>query len=353
MKLHHGDCLEVLPRFKKNHFDSCVTDPPYHFQSIIKRFGKKSSAPAKSNGETGIYKRVSKGFLGNEWDGGSIAFEPSTWRKVYRVLKPGAHLVAFGAPRNFHQLVTAIEKAGFEIRDTLYWFFLTGFPKAYDTAQQIEKKLTTGIERRPNRKLGGITVDRFSGHAFKQGAIADTGGQIELTLPEAIEWKGWASALKPCYEPIVLARKPLIGSIAENVLKYGTGSLNVDACRLPDGSWPGNVLHDGCLRYFLDTKADKDERIGSDHPTVKPLALMRWLVRLTTRKSGKVLDPFAGTGITAEAAYYEGMKSVLVEMEEKYLKDIKRRMDVLGRGPFRRLAEIAAAKPADQGPLFG
>jgi site-specific DNA-methyltransferase (adenine-specific) len=185
--LHCGDCLEVLGTFEPDTFDSCVTDPPYHFASIVKRFGADDAAPAKS-GKTGAYKRASAGFMGKQWDGGDIAFRPETWAAVYRVLKPGAHLVAFGAPKNFHRLACAIEDAGFEIRDTLAWLFGSGFPKSHDVSKGIDR--AAGAEREivgTSENWGTRPEIGPSGHKGNWNiSIAAT--------DSAREWSGWGTA---------------------------------------------------------------------------------------------------------------------------------------------------------------
>lgn len=380
----HGDMLDHLPELAARGatFDACVTDPPYHLSSIVKRFSNDNAAPAKSDGPTGVYARASSGFMGQKWDGGDIAFRPETWRLVYELLKPGAHLLAFSGTRTYHRMVCAIEDAGFEVRDQIGWLFGSGFPKSHN--------------------LEG-------------------------------DWGGWGTALKPAWEPIVLARKPLDGTVAANVLEHGTGALNIDGCRVPTtgetisaghadsirrgnfhehegwqrpwktdveeharrreaalerantlGRWPANVVHDGsdevlaafaqfgerqtskpgavfkrqsateldgyrgaalgaesrsvgtpmiahgdtgtAARFFYSAKADATDRLGSKHPTVKPVDLMRWLVRLVTPPGGTVLDPFAGTGTTGMACLAEGFDCTLIEMQAKYVEDIRRRL---------------------------
>jgi site-specific DNA-methyltransferase (adenine-specific) len=220
--LHLGDCLEYIKTMSEDSIDSIVTDPPYHLKSIVKRFGKPDSTPAQF-GSDGAYSRHSTGFMGKEWDGGDIAHDPKTWEACVRVAKPGAFLLAFGGTRTFHRLACAIEDAGWEIRDCVMWVYGSGFPKSHN--------------------LKG-------------------------------EWQGWGTALKPAWEPIIVARKPVEGSVAENVLEYGAGALNIDASRVegepvpinkleewsgfgqkikPDyeqeintkGRWPANLIHDG------------------------------------------------------------------------------------------------------------
>lgn len=355
-----GDCIEQMRAMPAESAHSAVTDPPYHFASIVKRFGKPGSAVAQ-HGTDGAYARASKGFMGKEWDGGDIAFRPETWAEVLRVLKPGGHLLAFGSSKGAHRMAVAIEDAGFEIRDTIMWLYGTGMPKSH--------------------------------------------GQDE-------EWVGWGSALKPAYEPIIMARRPFIGSIRSNLNSHRTGAINIDDCRVPaegrplrvgdykttadnvyegrqDGSlmggskaagltdlgrFPANVLHDGsdevvaafpesagqqgdlkatgkarptktcfgdmpeplphaarkdsgsAARFFWSSKASKIDRAGSGHPTIKPVALMRYLCRLVTPPGGTVLDPFAGSGTTGQAALAEGFNAILIEREIEYQIDIRRRL---------------------------
>ena len=144
VSIHHASCLDWLAEYDGPLFDSCVTDPPYHLTSIVKRFGGKNAAEAKV-GATGAYARAAKGFMGKEWDGGDIAFRPETWRAVYDALKPGAHLVAFSGTRTYHRMACAIEDAGFEIRDQLMWCYGSGFPKSHDVSKGIDK--AAGVER--------------------------------------------------------------------------------------------------------------------------------------------------------------------------------------------------------------
>lgn len=322
----NADCVTTMKEWAAAGVlvDSVVTDPPYHLTSIVKRFGKEGSAPAKSDGPTGVYKRSSAGFMGKEWDGGDVAFQPETWRAAYDLLKPGGYLLAFGGTRTYHRLACAIEDAGFEVRDQICWLYGTGFPKSHN--------------------LSG-------------------------------EWQGWGTALKPAIEPIVVARKPPIGTVAENVLAYGTGALNIDGCRIavdperddprlggkgawstanmaknvygdyrgtettssPKGRWPANVIHDGSAevesafpagsaRFFYSAKASKADRAGSKHPTVKPIALMRYLCRLVTPPGGVVLDPFCGSGTTVQAAMQEGFNAIGIEREAQYHADATARM---------------------------
>lgn len=361
LKVLPGDMREVLAEMPDNSVDSVVTDPPYHLTSIVKRFGA-GNAPAQF-GSDGAFQRASKGFMGKEWDGGDIAFNPATWAEVLRVLKPGGHMTAFNHSRTFHRMWCAVEDAGFEIRDTLMWIYGSGFPKSHDVAKGIAALAARGSSRPEDIRReamgenyapsgrGRVNYDHGCGSAMS-GATAEPAG----------DWAGWGTALKPAFEPIVLARKPLAeSSVARQVLATGTGAVNIGACRVGDekrvaaytslapchgnalgaagtqearrgtqsepkeyvGRWPANVLHGGLegdwARYFYCAKAGKADRRGSDHPTVKPQALMRWLVRLVTPPGGLVLDPFAGSGSTGWAADAEGFDCTMIEQDLDYI----------------------------------
>lgn len=446
--LKPGDCLETLKTLPDCSIDACVTDPPYHLTSIVKRFGGANAAPAK-HGTDGAFARASRGFMGRVWDGGDIAFRVELWAEVYRVLKPGGHVAAFSATRTYHRMACAIEDAGFEIRDQLAWCYGSGFPKSHDVSKAIDK--AAGAERAKVRDYNPRNPKVTGGG--KDGTEGETRPWIEAAMERgyhekdgndpatgaAREWQGWGTALKPSWEPICLGRKPLIGTVAENVLRHGTGALNIDGCRVPtdevaeigkpswggpmkrlsaapgqqgklvprtqphnSGRWPANVVHDGsdevvgafpgarssggggrstgarggkgqiwgsagigadtsdtqygdsgsAARFFYTAKADKQDRMGSKHPTVKPVDLMQWLCRLITPPGGTVLDPFAGSGSTGEAAWREGFNAVLCEREEEYQADIAERLRLASAGPMERKAR--AIKQVDTiGPLFG
>ncbi|CAN0653128.1 site-specific DNA-methyltransferase (adenine-specific) [Nitratireductor aquimarinus] len=396
VSLYAGDCLEVLDALPENSVDSIVCDPPYHLTSIVKRFGAGQAAEAKA-GATGAFKRASAGFMGKQWDGGDIAFRPETWAKVLRVLKPGGYVLAFASTRGFGRMSVAIEDAGFITLPFIAWVFGSGFPKATR-----------------------VKAEGYDGHRY--------GGQ----------------ALKPAIEPIYMGQKPFEKGLSgtDNILKWGTGAINIGGCRIhaedakgyeytvkrtapgatqnetgqtkfedgtlysaktQDGRWPANLIHDGsdevvstfpdapgqqrevnegfapktgatvygdygprptvtprdnggsASRFFYAAKADAEDRVGSKHPTVKPLDLMQYLVRLVTPKDGTVLDPFAGTGTTGEAAWREGFNAVLIEREAEYQADIATRMD-LALKPTKRAA-VAKSKGklmgAEDTPLFG
>jgi site-specific DNA-methyltransferase (adenine-specific) len=322
-----GDCLEVMPKLEAESFDSVVTDPPYGLS-----------------------------FMGKDWDHGVPG--EHFWREVLRVAKPGAHLLAFGGTRTFHRLACAIGDAGWEIRDCLMWVYGMGFPKSLDVSKAIDK--AAGAER-PREKCGTLgSVRSFADDVWTQ----KNGGRRIVDNPitsDAARWQGWGTALKPAWEPIILARKPLSGTVAENVMEYGTGAINVDGCRVFCEPWkahrasglardefftrgpatvidkaphiagrfPANLIHDGsedatepmgeASRFFYCAKASKSDRDdGNNHPTVKPTDLMRYLCRLVTPPGGTVLDPFAGSGSTGKAAILEGFEFIGIEVGAEY-----------------------------------
>lgn len=276
--IHHGDCREVLPSLADCSIDSVVTDPPYH----LTQNKKGGSGQASVNLSTPQGRaRITTGFMGKAWDGGEVAHDPSVWSECLRVLKPGGHLLAFGGSRTYHRLACAIEDAGFEIRDQIQWIYGSGFPKSLDVSKAIDaaagaERASVGIVDRRTQLDGSIRSPSSSEpHSAGYGSIVG-GRAVDVTLPKtdaAKQWDGWGTALKPAHEPIVLARKPLCGTVAENVLRYGTGGLNIDGCRIARtgahageaygnngnvrysggevapvnhlGRWPANVIHDG------------------------------------------------------------------------------------------------------------
>jgi DNA modification methylase len=264
--LRNGDCIEQMRQLPANSVDSIVTDPPYEL-----------------------------GFMGKSWDSTGIAYSVKMWDEALRVLKPGGHLLAFSGSRTYHRMACAIEDAGFEIRDQIMWVYGSGFPKSMDVSKAIDKQ--AGVEREVVgtriKKAGDITGGNFK----RDDLYADT--LLNITEPatdKAKQWAGWGTALKPAHEPIVLARKPLIGTVATNVIIHGTGALNIDGSRIgsgtgetktvnyPDirgnnfnnangsveytvtdqGRWPANFIHDGLdedwARFFYCAKASKKDR---------------------------------------------------------------------------------------------
>lgn len=205
--VHIGNNLDVLPTLPDCSVDSIVTDPPYEL-----------------------------GFMGKKWDNTGIAYNTDLWRECLRVLKPGGHLLAFGGTRTWHRIAVAIEDAGFEVRDSIAWMYGSGFPKSLDISKAIDK--AAGAER----EIIGTKIASPKGISGAEtrtdsaaGAYGGEAKKIDITAPatpEAQQWEGWGTALKPAFEPIIVARKPLIGTVAENVLTYGTGGLNIDGSRI-------------------------------------------------------------------------------------------------------------------------
>lgn len=337
-----GDNRQTLKTLADNSIDAIVTDPPYGID-----------------------------FLGKAWDANTGALE--TYQECLRVLKPGGHIVAFSAARTYHHLAITLEQAGFEIRDQIMWIYSSGFPKSQDVGKSIDR-----TNKKKNRN------------------------------DDSDSWQGWGTALKPAHEPIALARKPLKVSIAKNVQKWGTGALNIDACRVEfaedddpnatfagggtnwhqaitqedtavratledrkafssdQGRFPSNVIGeiaDGYQKYFYCPKVSRRERhtgfedpgprhpgadgggyqvhnvndavivkgqgdqSGNNHPTVKPVELMKYLIKLVTPKGGIVLDPFNGSGSTGMAAVELGHEYVGCELDPNYVEIAKKRIE--------------------------
>lgn len=269
-----GDMLVELPKLETDSIDACCTDPPYH---LTNNTGSRSPNPGRYT-PIGKPKTPRGGFMGKQWDGGDVAFRPETWEAVWRVLKPGAHLLAFGGTRTFHRMACAIEDAGFEIRDTIAWMYGSGFPKSLDVSKAIDK--AAGAVREVVGQHPTPAANKPGGNSYSMGVtgMPATAVLTAPATPEAARWSGWGTALKPAMELICVARKPLAAkTVAANVLKYGAGALNIDACRIeaaqgdepmkwetprggiwktdnattadiapsPLGRFPANVCHDG------------------------------------------------------------------------------------------------------------
>lgn len=236
-----GDCIQVMRALKDNSVDSVVTDPPYDLTSGKK--GGTGEASLNLNSPAGWSRISTGGFMGKEWDSTGVAFDPVTWAEVLRILKPGGHLLAFGATRTYHRMACAIEDAGFEIRDSIHWVTGSGFPKSLDISRVIDKRAGAEREVIGYRKPEGSAIagnaepDQTGSHIWtgklrSSVALTDAGKQ----------WNGWGTALKPAHEPIVVARKPLTGTVAANVLEWGTGGINVDGCRVHGGPSTGGSI---------------------------------------------------------------------------------------------------------------
>mgnify|MGYP003111988605 CR=1 FL=1 len=317
MLLLNGDCIEEMQKLIDDgkQVDSIVTDPPYHLTSITERFGKEGSAPAQ-HGTDGAFARASKGFMGKEWDGGDIAFRKETWELAYKLLKPGGHLLAFSGSRTYHRMAVAIEDAGFDIRDQIMWLYGSGFPKSLNIGKAIDKKLGNDREVVGTIERGSVekAIEKGVGYTAdpaNQNNKAIFGYGTETVTKGNTEWEGWGTALKPAHEPIVMARKPISEkSIADNVLKHGTGGINIDGCRIEyadendrsgwhktggggkgyqdtdtfkirkitpeeiqertkDGRFPANVMHDGSeeVRKIFPKTGSKGK---AKHPDTNP-----------------------------------------------------------------------------------
>lgn len=234
----NGDSLKELDKLPEKSIDAVITDPPYGLTSITKRCGKEGSAPIQ-HGKDGSFQRLTKGFMGKQWDGSGIEYNVDLWRKVYRVMKPGAYLLAFGGARTFHRIACAIEDAGFEIKDTIMWLYGSGFPKSMSIGKCIESKLLNGsgnvkdIKKLDGKKtkyksIGKLEVEQ----GYREKEYIRTKTDVDFKTEEGKKWDGWGTQLKPAYEPIIMTRKPVEKTIIENVMKYGVGGINIDECRV-------------------------------------------------------------------------------------------------------------------------
>lgn len=394
--LFHGDALTQLATLPDASVDAVITDPPYEI-----------------------------GVAGQAWDSTGIAYSTPMWAECLRVLKPGGHLLSFGAPRTYHRMVVAAEDAGFRVIDQLDWIYTHGKPKGVDLARAIDRhrddreqvlQVTAWLKTArdaagwTNRQIdevfgfsgmgglwttqgkaaiiptdeqwarlrGAIGFDdtdilplvtelnarkRTVGEAFEQreiisrkqgnartaglyGAMSENRVKSQAHSDEARRWEGWNTQLKPAHDPILLARKSTgYDSLVGGLLRHGVGGLNVAGCPASGGGYPTNILlgHDcppgGCFpgcpvretgdasRSFpvfrLESRTPARERVEVDgvrHDTPKPLALMRYLVRLVTPPGGTVLDPFAGSSTTLLAARDEGMHAIGIEQHEPYAR---------------------------------
>jgi len=386
MNLLCGDCIDEMKAFPDNCVDSIVTDPPYGIN-----------------------------FMGKKWDYKVPSVE--VWQECLRILKPGGYLLSFAGTRTQHRMACNIEDAGFEIRDMIAWVYGSGFPISQNISKMIDKN--AGAQREIVGTKGtapDIRGNSSNGRGISSQVSKDT-ERLENYItapatPEAKQWDGWGTALKPALEPITVSRKPLSEkTVAKNVLKYGTGGINIDGCRIetedtlsfgsrkigdgikyskcepttdgiqnPQGRFPANLIHDGSdevLEEFPDTKSGaikagqsvgtdhtagdishnrkggrpvqpkdipmsqgsaarffycaktskKERREGNTHPTVKPLKLMKYLIRLVTPSNGTILDPFMGSGTSGIAAIEEGVNFIGIEIDKDYFNIAKKRID--------------------------
>ncbi len=377
MKLYKGDCLKIMKDIPSDSVDAVVTDPPYGWA-----------------------------FMGKKWD--YNVPEIAVWEEVCRVLKPGGFLLCCAGNRTYHRIAVNIEDAGFNIRDQIIWIYGTGLPKSHNISKALDRM--AGAERKvgenkniKGRKDGGIwgkSINRPWKKRVRSGKY-DNASITAPATPDAEKWEGYGTGLKPAHESIIVAMKPVDGTFAANALKWGCGGLNIDGSRIktdekwqekkiqakpgtslkgsvdgylnsrrsgshPKGRYPSNILFchhpecarhgeayetngchpdcavryleeqgDECMtvvpttRYFKTfhycpkaAKAEKNAgQISNTHPTVKPLRLMRYLVRLVLPPGGGVIiDPFMGSGTTGVACRAEGADFIGIEKELEYFK---------------------------------
>ncbi|MCH7534166.1 MAG: site-specific DNA-methyltransferase [Bacteroidetes bacterium] len=421
-----GDCIEEMKKLPENSVDAIVTDPPYGLgfmnkewdnpnkeRELIKREKKRGEqrfkegkSPVKA-GFTNMRPGMAiKGAKENRW----FQEWSEEWSKeAIRVLKPGGYMLVCCATRMYHRMVCGIEDAGFEIRDTIMWLYGSGFPKSLNIGKQVDK--IQGNEREVVG-ISSVTGARDNPSQVQEGRVSESSFTnkekvVNYNTKGNSEWEGWGTALKPACEPIVVARKPLSEkNVALNVLKWGTGGINIDACRIgqktrtnskrdqsKDGDWgmnklptkiynhgrfPANIILDeeagrmlyeqsghGVSRFFYCAKTSKSERnfglddmkeqrkagaefrpnhmekalegkdgnpygrwgmIKNNHPTVKPIKLMEYLIKLVSREGSTVLDPFLGSGTTAIACIKLNRKFIGIEKEEEYIKIARARI---------------------------
>lgn len=368
--VHLGDCMTVLSNLPDSSVDSVVTDPPYAMHS--RPFDRSPFLGIADECELCASRPPAEGYLICEpclqtvelrslMDAPMLGMQSQNWHdkathsrgyadndnqvfqrwceawagECHRVLKPGGHIIAFGGTRTWHRLAVAIEDSGFQMRDTLAWIYGSGYPKGLNVGAAVEKHL----------RQAGVPEDEIA--------------------EEVRMWTGWGTTLKPAHEPIVFARKAPNGTVAANTVEHGTGALNLGACELTnavDGSEDerrllSNVFLDGSQaetldasagtnvsRFFWVSKPSARERVllnGVAHPTVKPLDLMRQLVRLVTPEGGTVLEPFAGSGTTVEACLMERLNVIAIEREPDYVDQIRHRIDRV-RNPVRAARQTDA-----------
>jgi len=354
-----GDNRDTLKTLADNSIDAIVTDPPYGID-----------------------------FLGKSWDANTGALE--TYQECLRVLKPGGHILAFSAARTYHHLAITLEQAGFEIRDQIMWIYSSGFPKSQDVGKSIEraegkrsKKKKDITDIRPEYSQGCKSYCNVCNYAI-DGKVNKVCKKedcpfAESNRPADNEWAGWGTQLKPAHEPIALARKPIKLSIAKNCQEWGVGALNIDSTRIPmsnediekdriwkerysagntgvptfaeddineqrkvlggkvlepvTGRFPSNVLGEipDYQKYFYCPKVSRKERhmegqAENNHPTVKPIELMKYLIKLITPPGGTVLDPFNGSGSTGCAAVELGHTYIGCELDPAYVDITNKRI---------------------------
>ncbi len=397
-----ADNLGYLCTMPDNSVDAIVTDSPYGL-------GKEPDAIKMLQAwiTTGYLEVPGKGFMGKKWD--SFVPQPLFWKECFRVLKPGGHCLSFFGTRTYDWGVMAMRLGGFEVRDCISWIYGSGFPKSLDISKALDKSAGVESLRGPEKvapdgvPMGKRTpnsqADYHPSHNVMSGATKHNIYESVGNTDAAKQWQGWGTALKPAQELIAVCRKPLIGTVAENILAYGTGGVNIDGCRVATeevlhsgsgnigykdstrihrytasehenateynqniaGRFPANIIFDeeaaehldqmtgilksgamtkpyvytnsgtslgapsgstkslheanigGASRFFYCAKASKSERAGRKHPTIKPLALMRYLVKLVCPVGGVCLDPHGGSGTTGAACFLEDIQFIIID----------------------------------------
>ena len=370
--LINGDSLKVLRKFPSNSIDSCVIDGPYGIGFMGKdwdNFNPKAISKNSHNWQEGVDFNLQTGRSPSMHAGqydisrrGGVRFQEFTYQwaiEVYRILKPGAMLLSFCSCRLYHRMTCGIEDAGFEIRDQLQYLYGSGMPKSHNISKAIDKLY------RAERKVIGENLNR-------KGRRNWDNSPKKITLPatdDSLYWDGWGTGLKPSNEPILLARKPIAEkSVARNVLRFGTGGINIDSCRVGEeggtsaiviskdsrkghqpnivtinkGRFPSNTIIDEEVaellgdkaKFFYTAKTSKKERNAgcehlskkNHHPTVKNLCLMEYLVKLITPKNGTCIDIFMGSGSTGISCSNQGFGFIGIEREPEYFEIAKARI---------------------------
>jgi site-specific DNA-methyltransferase (adenine-specific) len=361
VRLEHDDMLRAIPRLVAEGVvvDAVVTDPPYHLTATVKRFGAANAAPAQE-GRDGAMKRLSGGFMNQQWDGGDIAFRPETWATVATIMRPGAFLVAFGGTRTHHRVWCAIEDAGFVIQDTIMWLFGSGFPKRRDHLKPAFEPVCLAYRPGGKRTMQVDECRIFAGTEHMRGAVV---GSANGTLAGIRSSKDFIATDSPlgrwpaniCHDgsdEVLVAFPQSAGQLRFVGEQHGDRkTVNCYGDYGPRPDTPPRGDSGSAARFFFSAKAGAEDRWGSRHPTVKPVELMKWLVALVTPPGGLVLDPFAGSGTTGAAALATGRNAILIEREEAYVADIRERIAFYeGEG---RHSLVAKARRAPDKPLGG
>jgi site-specific DNA-methyltransferase (adenine-specific) len=330
VRLEPGNCLDVIPRLVAEGVvvDAVVTDPPYDLSEIPHVSGKRMFAP-----RTEERRAARKGFMGKSWDGTKVAFKPETWAAVLSILRPGGYLLAFGGTRTYHRMVCAIEDAGFVIQDTVMWLYGSGWPKNRTLLKPAFEPICMAYKPGGKRALGieecRIGTDKRDPGFANLSDVAEGRRFFGLKHRNVSDGLGrWPANVIHDGSDEVMEAFAAYGDhrSAGEYPSDGVGTGN-GVTYAPIKS-QGHLYDDGgsAVRFFYSAKADKQDRWGSKHPTVKPVDLIRYLVKLVTPPGGTFLDPFAGSGTAAVAALAEKRNAILIEQSEEYCADIRERI---------------------------